>query len=167
MEKTIEISFDEAKGLKDFVDAVKEIDIVECVYLLPYFSLDRQEEKISVVAIRNSDAIFDSKGDFEVYSKRVKEQFERLGMVIDGFAKEFNHGRVVFTQDNYDDYSIALMRQREIATEMKLVGGTILFDRNGKLTKNKESASQYLNTFPNVLSIVNPDVLKANGFGLN
>lgn len=161
--KTIELSEEEAQGLKEFVEAAKEIDIVECIYLMPYLSESLKKEKIDVITIRRQDALYDPNVDFSVFRARVNEQLERLIELTDGYDEEFFEGRLFFSQEDDDNYSLALMHHREIMAERQLVGGTIIFDRTGRKAENKKRAAQYVPPFSNALKISNPEILKEHG----
>lgn len=160
--KTITLSTEEIDGLKRFIERAKEVLMLECVYILPYYSKKEGSAKVSVIGTTNITNFYDDlllTGGMDI--RNTKEEVENLRLITDEFNKEFKDGRLSFEIRNGDVYSLSLMHRREILAELSLLSGTILYDRFNGMTNNRNHVSKYIEPYKDILTITNEEELMA------
>ena len=153
------LSEKEIKCIKSFIKKASNINVVECIYLVPYFSTEKKEEKVDVVAIWNESLYYNGLITGEEKMRDTKSERASLKETVEEYQQKSNNSRLYFSTNDDENYSLALMHRREWFAEMELVDGTILFDRFGDKTDNRNRALNYFKQHKNILEIENIDRL--------
>ena len=150
--KNINLTEEEIQVIRTFLSNVERIDIIQCVYILSYFSKEKNMDIIEIVSIVN-------------YSKRLlenqegiyNESTEYLYNRVNNLVKENTSDRLVFTTDTSLNYSIINLNNLNINSEKKLLSSTILLDYFNRFQRNKEIVGEELEPYSKVNTIDNID----------
>lgn len=150
--KNINLTEEEIQVIRIFLSNVERIDIIQCVYILSYFSKEKNMDIIEIVSIVN-------------YSKRLlenqegiyNESTEYLYNRVNNLVKENTSDRLVFTTDTSLNYSIFNLNNLNINSEKKLLSSTILLDYFNRFQRNKEIVGEELEPYSKVNTIDNID----------
>ena len=163
--KTIILSEGEILCINKFMDEVTDIPVVECVYIVPFFSEEEQSEKIDIIVICNESLYYNGllTGKEEMRFHESMKEKNYLNSLIERYNNDNIDGRLSFTKDYDDNYSLSLMHSREWYAEQAIASGAILFDRYGKKTENRKGALYYFGQQKNILLIENFQQIKLIG----
>lgn len=142
-----------------FLDEMKDIPLVEGVYIR---AIEDGNYNISVdinVVINNSNYYFDKVGDF---SRDIDSEAQLVLDTID-YYNSFALDTINFSSSNALSF---IWNKTEIAAATDLVSGTILFDRFGRLTIKKQQFESVLTPYFNSYEIGNTDSIKNKISGL-
>ena len=151
----IVLSNEEILRIKSFIQDASDIPVVECVYLLPYYSQEEKKEKIDVITIWNESSYYNSLLTGEGEMRDSEEERVALEDIIQKYQHEAEDGRLTFLADDSWNYSLSLMSNREQKSEMSLANGTILFDRFDEKKGEKVRAMDYFAKEESVLEVAN------------
>ena len=125
--KSFSLSEDEILRIRSFIKDASDISLVECIYLVSYYSNKKDREQVDVVAITNDIMHYYSilTGEKERSDTLDKDNLELL-------ISNYNEpGRIHFMDSDAKDYPFEVWYYREIHNVRCLANGTILFDRFG------------------------------------
>ncbi len=160
--KPIELTEEELNAIHSFVDEVRDIAMVECVYLLPYVNTSK-EVRICVITIRNNTPKYNLESS-RIYSvRKIDDERNTLREIMDYYERELWNGRLSFIEEDSSNYSLSNVTDKKLLSERKIVSGIIVFDRFGHQTENRKNAFNLLDVFPNSLSIANKEQLLNQG----
>ena len=123
------------------------------------FSEKVKKEKVDIIAIWNESLYYNGLLTGEEKMRNTKIERTSLEKIVQTHQQKSKEGRLSFTTDDDWNYSLSLMHRREWFAEMALASGTILFDRFGNKTDNRNSALGYFQPQENILEIENIDRL--------
>ena len=138
--KKMVLSEEEIVSIKSFIQEVSNIPVVECIYLVPFLSEKSRTEKVDIITIWNESLYYNGLLTGEEKMRDTNNERMSLENIVQKYQQNSNEGRLSFTTDNDGNYSLSLMHRREWYAEMALASGTILFDRFGNKTDNRNSA---------------------------
>ena len=156
---TMVLTEEEIIAINSFIQKASNIPIVECIYILPFFSMESKKEEVDIITIWNDSLYYNGllTGKDEMRDNR--KELKRLKGIIQKYKQESNEGRLDYSIEDSGNYSLSLMHRREWRAEMSLASGTILFDRFGNKTDNRDGALGYFQPLKNILEIENMDKL--------
>ncbi len=157
--KTMVLSEEEIMSIESFMQEASNIPVVECIYLVPFFSEKSKKEKVDIITIWNESLYYNGLLTGEEKMRDTKRERTSLENIVQKYQQKSNECRLSFTTDGDWNYSLSLMHRREWYAEMALASGTILFDRFGNKTDNRNSALGYFQPQENILEIENIDKL--------
>ena len=159
MKKTISLEEKEITSISSFVKDVINIPMVECVYLMPYYSMERDQATLDVVAIWNNNPTYNELLTGEKSRRDITFEASALDMTIGKYMEDIDEDidRLSFSKENIDDYSLTMLHRREYYAEKSLASGIILFDRFEQMAINQEKAYNYLGKFENAADVINID----------
>ena len=157
--KTMVLSEEEIMSIESFMQEASNIPVVECIYLVPFFSEESKKEKVDIITILNESLYYNGLLTGEKEMRDTKSERINFENIVQKYQKKSNEGRLSFIKDDDMNYCLSLMHPREWHAEMSLASGTILFDRFGNKTDNRNSALGYFQPPENILEIENIDKL--------
>ena len=157
--KTMVLSEEEIMSIESFMQEASNIPIVECIYILPFFSMESKKEEVDIITIWNDSLYYNGLLTGKDEMRDTRKEWKRLKGIIQKYKQESNEGRLDYSIEDSGNYSLSLMHRREWYAEMALASGTILFDRFGNKTDNIDGALGYFQPLKNILEIENMDKL--------
>ena len=157
--KSMVLSEEEIMCITSFIQEASNIPIVECIYLVPYFSEKDKKEKVDIITILNESLYYNGLITGEEKMRDTKMERTSLQTIVQNYQKKSKDDKLSYTIDDDWNYSLALMDRSEWLAEMALTSGTILFDRFGNKTDNRNRALCYFQPKENILIIKNIDKL--------
>ena len=157
--KTMVLSEEEIMSIESFMQEASNIPVVECIYLVPFFSEKSKKEKVDIITIWNESLYYNGLLTGEEKMRDANSERTSLENIVQKYQQTSKEGRLSFTTDDDWNYSLSLLHRREWYAEMALASGTILFDRFGNKTENRNSALDYFQPQENILEIENIDKL--------
>ena len=151
---------EEIQDIKQFLEEAKNIPVVECVYLVAYLDKNHQEKKVKIILIANPIGYFKAVHPKAPYSvAELSRAWDLVGEICERFNEKLAYTRLSSEIESSDNYSLSLMHRRELMAEMAIASGTIIFDRDGNMIKNQNSAKGYFDPLEDVLPIGNLEEL--------
>ena len=112
--------------LSKIIESLYQDNNIDCIYQLNYQTEDYEKGAIKLVVLLN-DGI--NCYEYEKLTNKLSEYCEKLNKTE--IYTWFDYGYV-------DDYEMIALNPREVYREEILLSSTILFDKSGRTTKNKE-----------------------------
>lgn len=150
----------EIDAINLFVDEVSKIDVVEGVYIAPYQPCLANEQKARIVTIFNLNSDYNLLLGTTRVSRNPYDEIGQLTKIEKRYVFLFLYKSLLFRSENINNYSLPITDFKEEVSVRALVGGTILFDRFGNITRKKEEASRSLTPFDDAFKIDNIDSIK-------
>ena len=153
MKLVMELTEEEIEGLKSFVKGVKHIPMIECVYIVPFISEATNEERVSVVSVKNNTEGYNRRIFGLGSIRKTDEEENKFRALMDDYDRVFD--RFSFVEEDTSRYTLPVKDYRGLVSEMALVSGTILYDRLGSKTIHKEQATELVKACTNVVPVEN------------
>ena len=155
--ETITLTEEEKQKIRTFIFKADRINIIQCVYILSYFSKEYNKDIIEVTAVINySKSLNENK--LGTYSEGIKYLYDKVQSLV----KESCTDRLVFKTDTSYNYSIINMNNINIVASRKLLSSTILLDQINRFQKIQNIVGESLEPYNNVNTIDNIDELINN-----
>ncbi len=155
----------EIDGINLFMSNVCDIDIVEGVYIVPYFDVPNRKQGVRVITVFNDSAEYLLKVTNNVSSFTIFDH-DNLSTTILNYNGFFENttGLSFFKNDSRNYNSCGSLEHKEKLSLQSLVSGTILFDRFGELEKKKFTTINIVSPFKEAVQLRNIDeVLPKDG----
>lgn len=150
--KNISLTEEEIQNIKSFLYKADRINLIQCVYILSYFSKEMNKDIIEVTSVINySDSLKENKNG--TYSEGTKHLYDKAQDLI----KESNNDRLVFKSDTSYNYSIINMSNLNIKASRRLLSSTILLDSFCRFQRIKDVVSDEFEPYQEVNIIDNVD----------
>lgn len=153
--KSLVLSEEEIMSIKSFMQEASNISVVECIYLIPFFSEKSEKEKVEIITLLNESLYYNGLLTGEEKMRDTKREIASLENILQKYQQKCNEGRLSFIKDDAGSYCLSLMNDEELYAEMALASGTILFDRFGEKTDNRNSVLGCFQPQSNILEIEN------------
>lgn len=124
-----EYNFITEELVKVIEDLYKDENI-DCIYQLNYQTEDYEKGAIKLVVLLNDGINY---YEYEELINKLSERFNKINKT------EIN---IWFDYGYVDDYEIIALNPSEVHREERLLSSTILFDKSGRTTTNKEKINQ-------------------------
>ena len=155
--ETITLTEEEIQYIRKFLFKADRINVIQCVYVLSYFSKEQNRDIIEVTSVINySKALLENKKG--TYTEGTKYLYDKARELI----SESNNDRLVFTTDTSLNYSIANMSNLNVDSSKKLISSTILLDNCNRFRTIKDALGETLESNLSVNTIDNIDKIFNN-----
>ncbi len=151
---SIVLTDEEIEAIKALVEELKEIPLVECIHIRPLIEFDKkvgnivqETAEIHIEIVWNNSSKYDSLVALEVKERNIQaeaDNFNEIYAKYDEIFKNLEGSRVIVSTLCSKTYSKEMINFIQVLAEYALVNSTILFDRYGALTENKEAMSKFI-----------------------
>ena len=115
--KSMILSEEEIMCIASFIQEASNIPIVECIYLVPYFSEKDKKEKVDIITIWNESLYYNGLITGEAKMRDTKMERTSLQTIVQKYQKKSKDDKLSYTIDDDWNYSLALMERREWLAE--------------------------------------------------